>query len=240
VKKPKCLVIIPTYNERDNIEKIIVEILAINESFYILIVDDNSEDLTGELAEQLKSVHPRLNVLHRPEKLGLGTAYIAGFKYALKNDFQFIFEMDADFSHPPDYLMDLYSAVQTCDLAIGSRYIKGVNVVNWPMHRLLLSYTANIYARIITGIPVMDLTGGFKCFRKEVLESINLDKIMSEGYAFQIEMNFRACRKGFRIKEIPIIFHERRAGQSKISKHVILEAIWSVWKLRLLELFRLL
>jgi dolichol-phosphate mannosyltransferase len=233
----KCLVIIPTYNERENIKKLAGEVLAANETLSILIVDDNSPDGTGVLADQLAEQHPRISVMHRPAKLGLGTAYIAGFRYALQNGYDLVLEMDADFSHDPGYLKDLLAAAKEADVVIGSRYIQGVNVVNWSMHRLLLSYGANMYARLVTGMPVRDLTAGFKCFRREVLETLDLDSVLSEGYAFQIEMNFRSYKKGFKIKEIPIIFKDRLAGKTKMSKKVIWEAIWIVWKLRLLELF---
>ncbi len=231
-----CLVIIPTYNELGNIEGLAEKVLAADETLSILIVDDNSPDGTGLLADQLAEGNCRISVMHRPAKLGLGTAYIAGFRYALQNNYDLVFEMDADFSHDPCYLKDFLAAARTSDVVIGSRYIQGGDVVNWPMHRLLLSYGANVYARLLTGVPVRDLTGGFKCFRREVLESIDLDKVMSEGYAFQIEMNFRSFKKKFRLTEIPIIFKDRLAGKTKMSQKVIWEAIWVVWKLRLLQL----
>jgi dolichol-phosphate mannosyltransferase len=204
----------------------------------ILIIDDASPDGTGELADQLAGTHPRVHVLHRAGKLGLGTAYLTGFRWALERDYDYIFEMDADFSHDPAHLPQFLDAIQTADVVLGSRYLEGrVTVVNWPMSRLFLSYGANLYARMVTGVPVADATGGFKCFRREVLEAINLDKIESEGYAFQIEITFRAWKKGFRIKEIPIVFTDRDVGESKMSKRIIREAVWRVWKLRILDLF---
>lgn len=232
-----CLVIIPTYNEVENIAELAAMVLAVDERLSVLIVDDNSPDGTGRLADQLAEQYPRIAVMHRSAKLGLGTAYIAGFRYALSNGYDLIVEMDADFSHDPCYLADFLEAVKDSDLVIGSRYIQGVNVVNWPMHRLLLSYGANIYARLVTGMPVRDLTAGFKCFSKKVLEGVELDKVMSEGYAFQIEMNFRSYKKGFGVTEIPIVFKDRHAGKTKMSRKIMWEAIWIVWKLRLLELF---
>ena len=229
----KPLVILPTYNEKDNLPEIIPQILETDSRLEILVVDDNSPDGTGELADKMSTETPRINVLHRQQKEGLGMAYLAGFRWALQRDYSCIFEMDADFSHRPEYLSDFLIAIQENDLVIGSRYIKGVNVINWPMLRLMLSYFANVYSRWITGLPVKDATGGFKCFRREVLEAIDFDQIKSDGYSFQIEMSFNAWCKGFRIKEIPIIFYEREVGTSKISKKIIKEAIWMVWRLRL-------
>ena len=202
----------------------------------VLVVDDNSPDGTGKMVEELKASNPRIKLITRAKKSGLGTAYIAGFDYALQNGYDYIFEMDSDFSHDPNYIPDFLTAINDSDLVLGSRYIRGVNVVNWPITRLLLSYFANVYARWITGLPIKDSTGGFKCFRREVLEKIGLDNIHSNGYAFQIEMSFRAWKKGFRIKEIPIIFVDRRAGESKMSKKIVREAIWMVWKLRILSI----
>ena len=232
----KALVIIPTYNEKENIEKIVPEILEKDPSIDILIVDDNSPDGTGKIADRLSSENKRICVLHREKKSGLGTAYLIGFKYALENGYDYIFEMDADFSHDPAYLPQFLEAIQGADLVLGSRYISGVNVINWPMSRLLLSYYANAYSRWVTGLPVKDATGGFKCFRRKVLEQIDLDKVHSEGYSFQIEMSFRAWKRGFKIKEIPIVFWDRRAGTSKMSKKIVREAVWMVWKLRLWSL----
>lgn len=234
----KTLVIIPTYNEKENIGEIIPEILKKDPSINVLIVDDNSPDGTGRIADDVAKKNPRIKVLHREKKAGLGTAYKTGFKYALENGYDYIFEMDADFSHDPKYIPHFHEAIKKADLVLGSRYISGVNVINWPISRLLLSYYANVYTRWITGLPVKDATGGFKCFRREVLEKIDLDKVQSEGYSFQIEISFRAWKKGFKIKEIPIVFEDRRVGQSKMSKKIVREAIWRVWKLRLLSLFR--
>jgi len=207
-------------------------------SLSILVVDDNSPDGTGKLVNEMSEHNDRIQVLHRPDKQGLGSAYIAGFKHAIKQDIDCIFEMDADFSHDPNMIPEFLKKLETCDIVIGSRYISGINVVNWPMSRLLLSYFANMYTRIITGMSIQDATGGFKCFKREVLEQIDLDQVRSDGYAFQIEMNFRCWRKGFRICEIPIIFVDRHSGTSKMSRRIIYEAIWIVWWLRLQRLFR--
>ncbi|MGB2696987.1 MAG: polyprenol monophosphomannose synthase [Candidatus Zixiibacteriota bacterium] len=233
----KALVIIPTYNEKENIGEIIPMILEKDPSIDVLIVDDNSPDGTGKIADEMAKENSRIKVLHRDKKAGLGTAYKTGFKYALENGYHHIFEMDADFSHDPKYIPHFLKTIKEVDLVLGSRYISGVNVINWPMSRLLLSYYANVYTRWVTGLPVKDATGGFKCFRREVLERIDLDKVQSEGYSFQIEMSFRAWKKGFKIKEIPIVFEDRREGQSKMSKKIVREAIWRVWKLRILSLF---
>ncbi|OGV01922.1 MAG: dolichyl-phosphate beta-D-mannosyltransferase, partial [Ignavibacteria bacterium RIFOXYB2_FULL_36_7] len=202
----KSLVIIPTYNELDNIKKLVPDILNRYENVDILVVDDNSPDGTGKYIAELSESDSRLKYILREQKMGLGTAYIAGFKYALQNSYAYIFEMDADYSHDPLEIDNFHKAIEDSDLVLGSRYLTGVNVVNWPMRRLLLSYFANLYTRIITGLPVHDATGGYKCFRREVLEAINLDKVKSNGYAFQIEMTFKAWKKGFRMKEISIIF----------------------------------
>ncbi|MCF6290498.1 MAG: polyprenol monophosphomannose synthase [Desulfobacterales bacterium] len=232
----KGLVIIPTFNEVDNIALVVAKTLEADPGLDILIIDDNSPDGTGTLADSLADQQPRVHVLHRPRKLGLGTAYIAGFKYAVNRKYDLIFEMDADLSHDPKYLPDFIEAATTADLVIGSRYLNGVNVVNWPMHRLLLSYLANIYARLITGMSVRDLTSGFKCFRREVLESLDLTRISSEGYAFQVEIHFRVWKKGFVLREIPIVFTDRTCASTKMDSHVIVEAVWIVWKMRLLAL----
>jgi dolichol-phosphate mannosyltransferase len=232
----KTLVIIPTYNEKENISKVIPLVLKQDPDIEVLVVDDNSPDGTGKIVEELQISNPRIKLIRREKKSGLGTAYLAGFKYALENGYNYIFEMDSDFSHDPNYIPDFLKAIEDSDLVLGSRYIKGVNVVNWPITRLLLSFYANVYARWVTGLPLKDSTGGFKCFKREVLEKIGLDNIHSNGYAFQIEMSFRAWRKGFRIKEIPIIFVDRRAGESKMSKKIVREAIWMVWKLRILSI----
>lgn len=231
--KEKSLIIIPTYNEMENIPRLIPILLERNESIEILIVDDNSPDGTGDYVKKLSEENPRIHLISRPGKMGLGTAYVEGFKYALNKDFEFIFEMDADFSHDPNEIGNFLIAINDYDLVIGSRYITGVNVINWPMRRLLLSYFANIYTRVITGLPVHDTTGGYKCFRRKVLESIELDKVKSNGYAFQIEMNFKAWKNNFKVGEIPIIFHDRVKGTSKMSKKIVREAITMVWKLRL-------
>jgi dolichol-phosphate mannosyltransferase len=233
----RSLIIIPTYNEADNIPKIIPEVLAQEEGFHVLIVDDNSPDGTANMVKEMQKDNPRIHLIERPNKQGLGTAYVAGFKYALSHEFDFAFEMDADFSHDPKSLLKLLDKTDEYDLVIGSRYISGVNVVNWPMSRLILSYTANMYTRFVTGLPVRDATAGFKCYRRAVLESLDLDSITSNGYSFQIETNFMAWKKGFRVCEVPIVFVDRRAGVSKMSKHIIYEAAWMVWRLKFRSLF---
>jgi len=233
----RALIIFPTYNERENIEKIVHAVLPMDPRIHVLIVDDSSPDGTGEIADGLAKAEPKVNVLHREKKEGLGKAYIAGFKWAIERKYDYIFEMDADFSHGPEYIRDFLREIQDHDLVIGSRYISGVNVINWPMSRLLLSYFANLYCRIVTGMPLKDATGGFKCFRREVLETIDLNGTQSSGYVFQIEMSMRAWKKGFRIKEIPIIFVDRTAGVSKMSKKIMREAIWMVWWLRVKAMF---
>ncbi|MEP6765921.1 MAG: polyprenol monophosphomannose synthase [Gemmatimonadaceae bacterium] len=227
------LVIVPTYNERENIPKIVPLILAQDERLDVLVVDDNSPDGTGDLVDAMAAENPRIHALHRANKAGLGKAYLAGFQWALARPYSYVFEMDADFSHDPSHLPEFLSAIKDADLVLGSRYSDGkVTVVNWPITRLLLSYAANIYARRVTGLRLWDGTGGFKCFRREVLEAIPLDEVRSNGYAFQIEMSFRAWRKKFRIKEIPIVFHDRTEGESKMSKNIVREAVWMVWRLR--------
>jgi len=233
----KVLVIIPTYDERTNIENMIKEVLSLPGELEILVVDDNSPDGTGDYVKELSQRDSRVHVLQREGKMGLGTAYVAGFKYMLSNNYNIAVQMDADFSHDPKVIPEFLKSIEENDLVIGSRYIQGVNVINWPMKRLLLSYFANIYTKVITGMPVKDATGGFKCFRREVLESINLDNIHSNGYSFQIEMNFKTFRKGFRCKEIPIIFMDRVEGESKMSKKIVREAITMVWKLRFKAVF---
>jgi len=229
----KSIIIIPTYNEKENIEKLIEEIRKLNRDFRILIIDDNSPDGTGRIADELAGKYSEVSVLHRSAKLGLGTAYIIGFKYALENNYDLVFTMDADFSHQPKYLIDLLEKAKEYDLVIGSRYVKDGQIQNWPLHRLILSRGANIYVRMVTRLPIFDSTGGFNCYRKEVLEKIDLDTIISDGYAFQIEMKYRLWEKGFSIKEVPITFIERARGTSKISKRIILQAFFLVWKLRL-------
>jgi dolichol-phosphate mannosyltransferase len=231
------LIIIPTYNELDNIQKLIPDILSRYKNVDILIVDDNSPDGTGKYVEELSKTMLGLKLINRPQKMGLGTAYIDGFKYALENNYSFIFEMDGDYSHDPKEIKNFLKAIKIYDIVLGSRYISGVNVVNWPMGRLLLSYFANFYTRVITGLPVNDATGGFKCFRKEVLQAINFNNIKSNGYAFQIEMTYKAWKKGFKIGEIPIVFFDRVKGKSKMSKKIVREAITMVWKLRLKSIF---
>jgi dolichol-phosphate mannosyltransferase len=229
----RALVIIPTYNERENITRIIPAVLAQDPSIDVLVVDDGSPDGTGAIVDGIAAENPRVHALHRSGKLGLGKAYVAGFKWALERDYEFIFEMDADFSHAPEKLPAFLAAIQTADVVLGSRYQNGqINVVNWPISRLFLSYSANIYARHVTGLQVFDATGGFKCFRRRVLESIDLSDVKSNGYAFQIEMTFRAWKKGFRIIEIPIVFVDRTEGSSKMSKKIVREAVWMVWRLR--------
>ncbi len=233
----KSLVIIPTYNELENLPKLIPEVLSQDESINILIVDDGSPDGTGMFVEEEMKKNKRIHLLKREKKMGLGTAYIAGFKYALQNNYDYVFEMDADFSHDPNELKNFLKAIQENDLVLGSRYINGVRVLNWPMARLLLSFFASVYTRIITGMPIKDATGGFKCFSRKVLESIDLNKVRSNGYSFQIEMTFKAYAKGFKIKEIPIVFVDRVKGKSKMSKKIVREAVTMVWKLRLQNMF---
>ncbi len=232
------LIIIPTYNERENIGLIIPEVKALLPDAHILVVDDNSPDGTSGFVKGLAEKYAGLFVLDRPAKEGLGKAYVSGFSWALERSYEFIFEMDADFSHDPRYLPDFLAAMHDKDLVIGSRYIRGVNVVNWPMSRLLLSYFGNLFARIVTGIPVLDCTAGFKCFRRNVLESIRLSEIDSSGYSFQVEVNYLAWKKGFRIAEIPIIFTDRKRGVSKMSTKIVREGLILIWKLRLLSAFK--
>ncbi len=234
----RALVVVPTYNEAENLETFVSRVLAVDPGvpLDLLIVDDNSPDGTGRIADSIAATEPRVRVLHRAAKLGLGSAYRDGFRVALEGSWGLILEMDADLSHDPGYLPRFIEAARDADLVIGSRYVQGVCVVNWPMPRLLLSYFANIYARFVTGMPVFDATGGFKCFRREVLESIDLDRVGSDGYAFQIEMNFKSWLSGWRLREIPIIFTDRTEGSSKMSKTIIREAIWMVWRLRFASL----
>ena len=231
--KKKALIIIPTYNERENITVLIPEIRKKLPDAHVLVVDDSSPDGTSECVKELSKTIENIFVLDREKKQGLGRAYISGFKWALKQDYELIFEMDADFSHDPKYLPDFIEAAENADLVIGSRYISGVNVINWPMSRLLISYFGNFYA----GIPIRDCTSGFKCFHSRVLKSINLNKVDSSGYAFQVEMNFHVWKQGFHIKEIPIIFTDRRVGESKMSSKIVREALILLWKLRLMSIF---
>ncbi len=233
------LVCIPTYKEKDNIRKIIDSTLMQGDDIEVLIIDDNSPDGTGDIVESIKITNNRVHLLRRPGKMGLGTAYIDGFKYGLSlPQIGYLMEMDADFSHDPSEIGQFREMIKEADLVIGSRYVNGISIVNWPMSRLLLSYFAAIYVRWITRLPVMDPTGGFKCFRREVLESLRLDMIKSNGYCFQIEMNFFVWRAGFKIKEIPIIFIDRQAGTSKMSRKIVYEAVFGVWRLFFKKLFR--
>jgi dolichol-phosphate mannosyltransferase len=236
----RVLVALPTYNERRNLAAIVPAILDQDPRIEVLVIDDSSPDGTGELADQLAAAEPRVHVLHRAQKDGLGRAYLAGFAWALERGYDFIFEMDADFSHDPKFLPLFLEAIeeQGADVVIGSRYKSGVNVINWPMSRLLLSYFANSYARWVTGLPLTDSTGGFKCFRREVLQTIDLSRVDSNGYAFQIEMSYRAWKRGFRLVEIPIVFTDRIEGQSKMSKRIVREAVWMVWWLRMRSVTR--
>jgi dolichol-phosphate mannosyltransferase len=234
----RALVIIPTYNEAPNLGALMPQVLAQDPRLEILVVDDNSPDGTGQLARAEAAHNPRVHVLHRETKQGLGSAYVTGFRWALERGYDYIFEMDADFSHDPEHLKEFLTAAGEADLVLGSRYLGGkVTVVNWPMGRLLLSYAANIYARRVTGLAIWDLTGGFKCFHRRVLEGVDLSRVRSNGYAFQIEMSVRAWRKGFRLKEIPIVFVDRTEGHSKMNGAIVREAVWMVPRLRLLAWF---
>lgn len=233
----KALVVIPTYNEKENIRGIVADVLATKQEVDVLVVDDNSPDGTGAIVKEMQQQNHRIHLIERAGKMGLGTAYCAGFVYGLAQGYDFIFEMDADYSHDPKEIPRFLEEVQNADLIIGSRYVSGINVVNWPMTRLLLSYFANIYTRIVTRMPVQDATGGFKCFRADVLRKVDLSKIRSNGYAFQIEINYKVWKTGARIKEVPIIFIDRRSGVSKMSKNIIYEAAYMVWKLKFSSLF---
>jgi len=229
------LVIIPTFNERDNLSRLVPQVLEQDGRLEVLVIDDGSPDGTGEVADRLVAGSNRVHALHRAGKLGLGTAYLAGFRWGLERGYDWLFEMDADFSHDPAHLPAFIAGLADYDVVLGSRYLDGrVTVVNWPISRLLLSYCANVYARTVTGLPLFDATGGFKAFRRKVLETVALERVESEGYSFQIEMSMRAWKKGFRIGEIPIVFVDRTTGESKMSKRIIREAVWKVWKLRLL------
>jgi dolichol-phosphate mannosyltransferase len=230
------LVIIPTYNERDNIGGMLDQLLALPYGLHVLVVDDNSPDGTGDYVAERKQADPRVHLVSRPGKLGLGSAYVAGFRYALAQGAQYVFEMDADFSHDPASIGNFLEAIKDHDVVLGSRYIDGVTVVHWPLSRLILSYSANVYTRLITGLPVRDATGGYKCFRRRALEAVNLDQVKSDGYAFQIEMSYKCWRKGFKIVEIPITFVDRRAGVSKMNNKIVWEAAWMVWRLRIMDL----
>ncbi len=237
-KLQRVLAVIPTYNERDNIEKIIDHVLEADPRLSILVVDDGSPDGTAEIVKERAASTPRIALLQRSSKQGLGTAYVAGFKRAVADGFDAVVEIDADMSHNPKYLPRMLDRIdEGADFVIGSRYKSGVNVINWPLQRLLLSYFASVYSRIITGMPFRDLTAGYTIIRREVLESINLDLIRSNGYAFQIEIKFMAWKKGFKLVETPIVFVERAIGTSKMNKKIVVEAVWMVWKLRLGSLF---
>ncbi|MDX2129308.1 MAG: polyprenol monophosphomannose synthase [Chloroherpetonaceae bacterium] len=234
----KTLIIIPTYNEAENIPMVVGLVMSLEiPGLDILIIDDNSPDGTGSIVEEMMKKNKHLFLLRRPGKMGLGTAYVAGFRYAIQHEYDYVMEMDADLSHDPKMIPNFLSAIKEADLVIGSRYLDRVaNVVNWPISRLILSKGASLYTRMITGMPIQDPTGGFKCFRRKVLESINLDEVRSGGYSFQIEMNFKTWSKGFQVREIPIVFFDRTVGKSKMSRKIILEAMWMVWALKFKQL----
>lgn len=234
----KIVAVIPTYNEYDNVARLIGEVLAQSPDLQVFIVDDNSPDGTGELVESLARKNSRIHILRRPGKMGLGSAYCDGFRAAIDYGADYIVEMDADFSHDPATIPRFLEMMSDYDLVIGSRYLNGISVVNWPLRRLMLSYFANVYTRIITGLRIADCTSGFKCFRRQVIESIDLSRIRSDGYSFQIEMNFRCVEMGFRVGEIPIIFIDRHSGSSKMSKRIVREAVLMVWKLKLGSLLK--
>ncbi len=225
----QTLIIVPTYNERENFPRMAEKLLSLPVAMDVLVVDDNSPDGTGKLADEMAAKHPQIKVLHRTEKNGLGRAYIAGFKWALEHGYEFIFEMDCDFSHDPNEIPAFLKAAQNADLVLGTRYRGGIRVINWPLSRLILSRFAGIYVNCVTGMPISDPTGGFKCFRREALKSINLDEVRSNGYSFQIEMTHRLWRQGFTVAEVPIIFTDRTEGQSKMAGGIINEAFWMVW-----------
>jgi len=239
-KRERGLVIIPTYDERENIQRVVRGIFDQALPLDILVVDDASPDGTASLVESMMADEGRLHLLRRSGKMGLGSAYRDGMRWALAREYEYIFEMDADLSHDPKYLPSLLFELKEFDVVLGSRYVQGVNVVNWPLGRLLLSWFANLYSRVVTGLPVADSTSGFKGFRRRVLDKIDFERVRSDGYSFQIEMVFRAWKLGFRVKEISITFVERRSGISKMSKGVIWEAVWMVWYLRIMSMFRLL
>ena len=233
-QRVKSIVVMPTYNEADNIGRIVPEVLARDPELSVLVVDDSSPDGTAAIVKALPDFGGRVKILERPEKQGLGAAYIAGFQWVLANtDAEAVFEMDADFSHDPIAIDEFLKEIETHDVVLGSRYLYGITVVNWPLRRVILSVGANIYARFVTGMPIKDSTGGFKCFRREVLEALPLKKIKSDGYSFQIEMNYHCWRRKFSIKEIPIMFVDRQVGTSKMSNSIVWEAMWMVWALRL-------
>ncbi len=226
------LVILPTYNEKENIEKLVKQILAEDLGFDVLVVDDNSPDGTGQLVEELRKKVPQLFILHRQKKQGLGKAYVAGFKWALAKDYGYIFEMDADFSHQPKYLKNFLAAIKENDLVLGSRYIKGGGIQGWSLWRKIISRSGSFYAKSVLSLSINDLTGGFKCYQRKVLETIDLDRINSNGYMFQIEMTYKTIKKGFKVKEIPIVFIDREQGKSKFNKKIVLEAMINCWKLK--------
>jgi dolichol-phosphate mannosyltransferase len=227
----KTLIIVPTYNERENLPRIAAKLLSLPVSVDLLVVDDNSPDGTGKIADELAAQHPQINVLHRTEKNGLGRAYIAGFKWALEKNYEFIFEMDCDFSHNPDDIPAFLEAAKDADLVLGSRYVGGIRVINWPLGRLMLSRFAGKYVALVTGMPFTDPTGGYKCFRRRALLALDLDKIRSNGYSFQIELTHKLWRRGFKIVEVPIVFTDRTHGQSKMAGGIVNEAFWLVWRL---------
>lgn len=234
------LIIVPTYNEAHNITRLINKLMELENQVDVLVIDDGSPDKTADEVKKTQKVHEdRVALIERPGKLGLGTAYVKGFRYALEKGYTYVCEMDADFSHDPDDAEKLINEVKsgTCDVAVGSRYANGISIMNWPLSRLILSYGANIYARFITGLPIADTTAGFKCIHSRVLEAISIDRIKSNGYAFQIELHFRAWKAGFRLKEVPIVFREREEGVSKMSKAIVREAIWRVWALKFRSIF---
>jgi dolichol-phosphate mannosyltransferase len=227
----KTLVVVPTYNERENLSPLVQRILGLPTAVDMLVVDDNSPDGTGQLADELATKHPTVKVLHRTEKSGLGRAYIGGFKWALERGYEFVFELDGDFSHNPDDIPMFLEAARDADLVLGSRYLNGIRIINWPLSRLMLSKCAAKYVRIITGMPITDPTGGYKCFRRRALEALNLDEVRSNGYSFQIELTHKLWRQGMRIVEVPIVFTDRFHGHSKMSGHIIREALVMVWRL---------
>ena len=226
-----ALIIVPTYNERDNLPPLAAKLMALPVPVDLLVVDDNSPDGTGQIADELAAQNPRIHVLHRAEKNGLGRAYIAGFQWALARDYEFIFEMDGDFSHNPDDIPKFIAAAQQADLALGSRYCNGIRVINWPLGRLVLSLCAAKYVRLITGMKITDPTGGFKCFRRHALQALDLAAVRSNGYSFQVELTHQLWRQGLKIVEVPIIFTDRFQGSSKMSKKIVREALWMVWRL---------
>jgi dolichol-phosphate mannosyltransferase len=225
----QTIIIVPTYNERENLPRMAAKLLSLPVAVDVLVVDDNSPDGTGKIADELAAKHPQIHVLHRAGKEGLGRAYLAGFQWALEKNYEFIFEMDCDFSHDPDEIPNFLKAAQNADLVIGSRYTGGVRVLNWPLKRLLLSRCAGVYVWLVTGLPVTDPTGGFKCFRRRALQALNLERVHSNGYSFQIEITHRLWRQGFAVAEVPIIFADRIRGQSKMAGGIINEAFWMVW-----------